>query len=179
MEEKELLKKFEGQVKRLPRHKNGKLKRTFQANGNNYIIWDWRDGVPIDRWHVYQLHSIMVEYGANLGQISANIDKADKMMNDILRGSDAVSAVDVIYHLRGMNKGLIGEAGSQYPMALKQCTIFILREDENIQSWDEGLANEKMADWAAEGFATFDFFHLAKASLNSMKKSLEKNTGNG
>lgn len=171
-EEKELLKKFEGKVKQLPRYRNGKLKPIFEANGNKYVIWDWRDGLPVDRWHVYQLMSIQLGYGASLNQIHENIEKADKMLNDILRGDNSKSAIDVVYHLRGINKGIINEATARHPLALKQCTIFILREDEDIHTWDETTANAKMDDWAKEGFATDDFFRLAKTSLMNIRKRL-------
>jgi hypothetical protein len=57
-----------------------------------------------------------------------------------------------------------GKYTSRYPAALYICTLFIVRENEDLSDWDFDLANEKIDDWVAENLAVVDFFGLALAS---------------
>ncbi len=67
-----------------------------------------------------------------------------------------------------MNNVLEGIArnleGREHPMLLL-CSIFIVRENEDLSKWDETIALEKIADWKAECLAVEDFFALAFSSV--------------
>ena len=41
------------------------------------------------------------------------------------------------------------------------CALFINREDEDINVYDEQIMNDKIEDWKKEGYAATNFFRLA------------------
>ena len=89
-------------IKRLPRDENGKIARFFTANGKDYKICEWENGVPIDRWSAYEKWALMFTYNASPAEMVANQRKTGKMLNRILAGDEKVTFLDVVAHLKSI-----------------------------------------------------------------------------
>ena len=159
-------------IKRLPRDENGKIARFFKANGKDYKICEWENGVPIDRWSAYEKWALMFTYNASPAELVANQRKTGKILNRIMAGDDSVTALDVIAHLKSMSDGIITLSNQKFTRAMWLCSIFIIQEGEDVRTWDSSLADSKIMDWIKEGFSVEDFFTLAQTISIEFSKNL-------
>lgn len=155
-------------MKKLPRNEKGELSRYFEANGNKYRILDpTTDGITIDRYTKFQQMSLVAGYNTTFAGFTKNIDRASEIVNNIVRGKNELT--DLILHLAGMKRGIVDAMNNRFDLTFAFCTIFIVREKEDLTSYDEGLAEEKVADWNAEGYDVQDFFLLSRVMIESYK----------
>ncbi|MDB4433154.1 hypothetical protein N9166_00260 [bacterium] len=84
--------------------------------------------------------------------MQATGDDWTKNMNNLLR--DCMNNLD----------SFKGELTSRYPAAYYICTLFIIREGEDLNSWNFEAADEKINDWVKENYRAVDFFGLALAT---------------
>ena len=152
-------------ISKLPRTPEGGLQRTFEANGNTYKIRSADEGVSILRWSAYEKLALMLGYNATLQQIHDNQKKAVDMLNKILLaagGGCQYTPIDVIQHLQAQTESLKKFAVERYNKAMLLCTIFIVKDSEDLHQWNQAEAQEKIEDWIAEGLDVADFFLLAR-----------------
>lgn len=157
---------------------NGKFKKEFTANGVKYIVCPPDKIFNIDRQIAY--HNIETAFSLNqtptaikqrfvnlwetiIRLMKATGDDWQKNMNDLLR--DCMNNLD----------SFKGELTSRYPAAYYICTLFIIREGEDLSTWNFDLADEKIDDWVKENLNAVDFFGLALASSRELQKILELN----
>lgn len=146
---------------------DGKFQREFMANGKQYAILSAEKCFNINRQLAYQNLELIFAtnqtptsiktrfketYDTILRMLSPEKDSWTRHFDKLLR--DAMNNYD----------SFKGKYTSRYPAALYICTLFIVRENEDLSDWDFDLANEKIDDWVAENLAVVDFFGLALAS---------------
>ena len=157
---------------------NGKFKKEFTANGVKYIVCPPDKIFNIDRQIAY--HNIETAFSlnqtptaikqrfVNLWETIIRLMKAtgvdwQKNMNDLLR--DCMNNLD----------SFKGEFTSRYPAAYYICTLFIIREGEDLNGWSFDQADEKINDWTAENIRAVDFFGLALATSEQSQTIINEN----
>jgi hypothetical protein len=95
--------------------------------------------------------------------MKATGDDWQKNMNDLLR--DCINNLD----------SFKGEFTSRYPAAYYICTLFIIREGEDLNAWSFDQADEKINDWTAENIRAVDFFGLALATSEQSQTIINEN----
>lgn len=156
---------------------NGKFEKEFTANGNKYSIMAADKVFNIDRQVAY--HNIETAFAMNQTPTSIKVRFAE-MLQTIIR----LMSVKDSEHTKQMEKLLRdalnnndsfkGELTSRYPAAYYLCTLFIIREGEDLNGWSFDLANEKIDDWTKENIRAVDFFGLALASSEESQRIIEQ-----
>ena len=166
-------------IKPLPRDEAGKIARFFTANGNEYKIVEWEHGPPIDRWSAYEKWALMFTYNASPAELVENNRKTGEMLNRIMAGDKTITVLDVIAHQKSIVDGIITIANQKYTRAMWLCSIFIIREGEDVRTWSSATAESKIMDWIKEGFSVDDFFLLAQTISMQFSKNLLKHIRHG
>jgi hypothetical protein len=146
---------------------NGVFKKEFTANGTKYVILPADEVFNINRQVAY--HNIETAFALNqtptdiklrfnetwqtiIKLMSAKGDEKDKLMNKFLR--DALNNLD----------SFKGELTSRYPAAYYICSLFIIKEGEDLGKWNFESADEKINDWTEANIKAVDFLGLALAT---------------
>tara|TARA_R110002096_G_scaffold135829_5_gene287918 strand:- start:283 stop:837 length:555 start_codon:yes stop_codon:yes gene_type:complete len=158
--------------------KDGKFESEFTANGTKYIAMPPDKVFNIDRQVAY--HNIETAFALN--QTPTNIkERFTKMWDTVIRlmgakGDDWQSNMDTMLRdcMNNMDS-FKGELTSRYPAAYYICTLFIIREGEDLSHWDFETADTKIDDWVKENIASVDFFGLALATSKELQEILDTN----
>ena len=158
--------------------KDGKFQSKFTANGTNYIAMPPDKVFNIDRQVAY--HNIETAFALNQTPTSIK-ERVSKMWETVIRlmgakGEDWQKNMDTMLRdcMNNMDS-FKGELTSRYPMAYYICTLFIIREGEDLSTWNFEMADEKIDDWVKENIASVDFFGLALATSKELQEILEIN----
>ena len=130
---------------------------TFEANGNKYRIMK---SIPLGRFEAFDILQTEASYGITI----QTIVQEDATVLEFLNKQKFIEAGNIIINRVQRLNGKITKEKTD--ATLKLCTIFIVREDEDVKLWDETIAREKIEDWIAEGIDSTSFFQLAFSSLN-------------
>ena len=165
----EVVKKYglQNQPKRLV--VDGKFKKEFTANGKKYIVFPPEMVFNFDKQIAFQ----------NIGVAFRTFNTPYEMFDTITKIHDYIMGLMVEKgedHKKQMHKLVTTAANAiesfkqtndkLYPPGLFMCTLFILREGEDMAnpwSWESAL--EKINDWSIENLSFYDFFTLANSSL--------------
>ena len=156
-------------IKRLPRRDDGSIKSTFEANEVTYTIKTADEGVSIARFNEYQKMAGMLGFGATFQKLYENHQKSIKLANGVVSGENTFT--DLVLHLNAINEGILEASEERNSIALYICTLFIVREGEDLTSWSMELARDKIDDWNREGYHAEDFFFLALGSVVGFKNA--------
>lgn len=131
---------------------------SFEANGNKYLILG---SIPVARFQKFEALQAQLAWGVEFESMYTNIRKVYDLLNKVKFAEAAVTANNM---LEAVARPL---EGREHPM-LMLCTVFIVRENEDLSRWDETNASEKIADWKADCYAVEDFFGLAFNSVRGL-----------
>ena len=131
---------------------------SFEANGNKYLILG---SITTARYQKFEALQAQLAWGIEFESMYANVRKLYDLLNKVKFAEAAVLANNI---LEAVIRPL---EGREHPM-LMLCTIFCVRENEDLSKWDETNALEKIADWKAECIAIEDFFALAFNSVRGL-----------
>lgn len=153
-----------------------KFQREFEANGKQYVVMPPDKVFNITRQVAYQ--NLELIFATN--QTPTDIKKRFlETSNTLLRlmgakGQDWEQLCEKLLRDTFNNlDSFKGKYTSRYPVALYICTLFIVRENEDLGDWDFDLANDKIDDWTKENLSPVDFFGLALASSNECQLLIE------
>ncbi len=135
----------------------------FIANGNKYTIRSADDGIGIMRFSQLQKMGSVVGYDAtfdnqfkNWGELE-NIILSDEPISSIKKKS--------LLHISAVRDGLLEATKSKYQYAFYLCTLFIVREGEDLSTWSNSEAEAKINDWNIEQIHEQDFLSLALVTI--------------
>lgn len=128
--------------------------KKFLANGKTYHI---RKSMSFKRFREYEKLQIEVGYGSNFIQIYENVKQAYELVNKSAFADTAVKLYNILSGIKNIE--------SRQMPALKICALFINAEDEDENTINDEMIDEKIADWEAEGYDIFPFFQLAVNSI--------------
>ena len=124
---------------------------SFMANGRKYF---YSSRMSIDRFMEFERLQAHVGFGKDFKHI---YDKLKDCYNHLNGNRLADGAVIVHNLINGIAQNL---EKREHPM-LQMCALFINREDENVDVFDEDMTTQKINDWKKEGYSVEDFFQLA------------------
>lgn len=145
---------------------------SFMANGTKYLI---HGTLSVGRYRQYESLQAQLAWGVDFDKMYADLGKVWDMLNKTRLAEAAV-------FVNNMREGVARMVEKREHPALMLCTLFICREGEDLSVWDETTANEKVADWKAEGFEMVSFFKYAFSlvkGLDSALAALSQNTLQG
>lgn len=156
------------QIRHLPRDERGNYEREFEANGNKYIIRTPEEGIGILRYcrllNMSSVWGLQADFGSQLGAWRKAVNSIDLAINGKGSYGDffgiAQSAVD------GINRA----GQTNYTYAFWVACLFIVRENEDITKFVEGDQQNKIDDWATEGYHEQDFEELVKKKLQEFSQ---------
>ena len=123
----------------------------FMANGHEYIL---HKSLSINRFKEFQKKKIEVSLNLRLTEAKREFIKIFNYLNE-----QKLADASVIAH--NMANGIeMLEKLNQDPVLLI-CALFFNRKGEDVRKVDNTLMNEKINDWAEEGYDINDFFYLA------------------
>lgn len=144
---------------------SGVLKSEFEANGKKYIIMPPDLVFNIER----QVHYSNIELAFALNQTPIEIKQkflefyqTQMRMIRPPQGTTHESLVQKLWEDSYNNlQSFKGSLTSRYPAAYYICTLFIIREGEDLAAWSFELADEKINDWCKANLRAADFFGIA------------------
>ena len=126
--------------------------KSFTANGHEYVI---SQGLSVDRWRKYEELQIELGFGTNLQSIFTRVKEAYGYLNEVKIADAAVILHNIMW-------GVKDRLENRVDKTLLMCALFMNRkEGEDVTKYDEDFMEEKIKDWAEEGYDTQSFFHIA------------------
>lgn len=162
------------EIKYLPRNEEGAVKREFMANGTKYIIRGYHETMSIYRANAYSAYNAMMTL--NFEDPQAMIEYISNMRETLgnALGGNKSNIAKLAAQVEGLFNGIVDFSEAKYRLSQKLCTVFIVRQDEDLKKYDPVLAEQKMKDWATEGFHRDDFLSLAVNFSEDYKNALIK-----
>lgn len=155
---------------------NGEYKKDFEANGVKYSILPADKVFNIGR----QTAFYNIDTAFSLNQTPTSIkQRFSEMWHTIIRlmsvkGAEHSKLMEkLVTDAMNNDKSFKGELTNRYPAAYYLCTLFIIREGEDLQEWNFEAANKKIDDWVAANIRAVDFFGLALASSKECQRIIE------
>lgn len=140
--------------------------KSFMANGHEYYI---TSSLSVIRFKHFE--KLKVEFDLNQTMLKArsNFIQIFKLLNESKPAEAAVIA-------HNMANAIDMQKEKAHSPILYLCALFINRKDEDVTKFDEIMMEEKVNDWAAEGFDIADFFSLARLLSNTFTPDLENDS---
>jgi len=135
----------------------GKWKTPFMANGKKYHIRSVREGLGFVRYKQLRQMLSIVGFNATYAEQIQALNRIIKAANSLVTKEPKLD--QLFAEIENM-KQAIQKTDKDWDYSLYAATLFICREGEDVSTWSESDANEKIADWQAEGLHEFDFFTL-------------------
>ena len=123
------------------------------ASGKKYYIYTPEMGIPTGRAHGLRKAMDAVIANASLSDNVEALNSIRKSFNDMLKTNDAVA---LGYTIQAAINALASSYSSENHIAVTACTYFIIAEGEDLATWDERQAREKVNDW--KNVNEMDFF---------------------
>jgi hypothetical protein len=124
---------------------------SFEASEIKYLILP---SLTIERFRQFEKLQITLGWNADYQTLATGIRKA----YDSLQTMKVADASVTLSNLLG---GIARKTDGREHEVLLLCSLFVVREGENISEWSETEATEKIADWKRGGYDVADFFDLA------------------
>ena len=134
----------------------------FTANGHIYRI---EALLSMERYAEYQALEKELIYGMDSKAMFAELRI---LWNNLDKQQFAASSVKVYDMMKAVQLVQTRES-----TAIKMCTLFINRDDEDRTKIDTAIMTAKINDWKEEGIAAQDFFVLASSSINGFRELSE------
>ena len=165
-------------LRMLPREPGNpnKFMPQFKTEAHTYqIIGDM--GIGFERYTLFQKLSLKRGFGRDFAQIYEALEKIKLG----IAGETTVARLraDSIVSITALQDSVADFGNEQFDAALWLCTLFVLREGEDVASYSEAVAEEKIKDWAAYGYSELDFFFLSGNMVpnygNLFKQAISQN----
>lgn len=155
-------------------NEDGTPVRTFQANGVTYKVRTLSEGIGVKRYSLFRKAQAILGMGATFENLVNNLAQAEKFYNSIATKNPQLLDLGII--LNNMKRGIVESSKERYDFAFWLCTLFIVREGEDLTQWVEADQEEKIKDWNAEGINEQDFLALALSTLTGFISTYKRFT---
>jgi len=158
--------------------------RKFEANGRTYIVNNVAESLTVGRHMEYEKMRFQYSYLGSVEENEAVLQETSQILNDIARGvgkRNIVHALTLLQsQLERVNQSRTeGYSDSRIQYYLMLCTLFINLEGEDLTTWSQQAATDKINDWVAAGYSFSGFFLLVTDFLKDLMKEYKIGTGNG
>lgn len=139
------------------------IKRDFLANGRRYVILKHEDCFNVARMKAHLLLEQMFGAAKSLEQLVRDNIKSVELMDGYFFQTNPLS--DLVVHLKKIAKNYFEDNLKRDHIAFYQCTLFVVREDDDLTDWSLSKADEYIEDWTKTNIYAPDLFQLALASF--------------
>ncbi len=126
------------------------------ASGRKYYIYTPEMGLPAGRAHGLRMAMDAFISNANLQTNVDGLVAIKNAYNQMLKDKDAAF---LGYTIQAAINGVTTAYTAKNHRCLTACTFFIVSKEEDLSTWDEREAQEKVEDW--KNINEMDFFFLA------------------
>lgn len=158
-------------IKNLPKDEAG-IVTNFTANGKKYTVLKPGNPIGIKRWSMYEKLRFSLGVGRTFKDLAEVLETVE--LTIAADGDFATQRRDAILLLNSLRKAVIETSEERYNIAFYICTLFMVREGENLADWDEMEADDKISDWQKEGYSEQDFFFFALLGVEGFKAVFKK-----
>lgn len=131
--------------------------RAFTAkSGKEYIIRTPKDGISLRRATILRQMMTPVAFNEPLADIVARVRHCRTLFNGLFTAKGDAAALGA--EIAAMERTLTESVTKSWDAAAIACTLFIVTPDEDLNKWDEGLAEKKIQDWNDSMIHEADFF---------------------
>lgn len=144
----------------LPVTQSGQLSSTFKTEDHTYYIVHPEDGIGFERWS--ELNKLLVPM--QFGQRDFEAVKAywTGFMNETVNnGNLSDIKVDIVQRVSSFLDGVTEQTDKRWHQGAYLCSLFVIREGEDLTKWNRSLAEDKIEDWNNSGFDFQQFFFVA------------------
>lgn len=141
---------------------------TFKANGHEYYI---SQSLSVRRFREFE--KFRFQYGLGIGLVDAR-KEVIKIFKSLNEGKVADASV-TSHNMANMIERLDQDKD---PVVMKLCALFINRKGEDVTAYDVQVMEEKINDWAEEGYRIEDFFTLASTLSKNFSNDLDEDSEN-
>ena len=161
------------EMTRLVDPNTGAFVSQFDTKEHRYYIRTAADGVGMRRYVELKKGLSMVGFNASLPEQLAGLRRIKEAANTLVTQKPRLDNLFVEIHNQEM---ALNAVNRKWDYSYYGCTLFIIREDEDLTKWDEALAEQKIEDWAENNIHEQDFFLLSmlyQARLSEWWKELQ------
>lgn len=133
----------------------GVWQKQFEANGNKYRIIDPKEGMSLRRYKDLRNALSLVGSDATFSEQIQSIREAKKLVNSIATDKTGIVKLSVL--LENMEQAIV-RTDRKWHYSAYAATLFIVRDGEDIATYDEALAEQKINDWNEAKINAADFF---------------------
>ena len=125
---------------------------SFIANGVTYFI---KDSLSVERYRFFEKYQVTFGFAREFKQIYDLLVQSVDLANK----GKGLEAWNIVFNL----KEQIGKNNldNRHHNGMYICALFIVTETEDLTTWDEHIADVKIANWNKEGYDVNSFFRLA------------------
>lgn len=129
---------------------------SFMANGKEYFI---EPSISVGRNKIQNVLRLEFEFGMNHGDAYSKFKQAYESINNNKLADTAVALYNNLNYMQNVQ--------NKYSAGIRLCTLFCNTKDEDRRYLTEAMIEEKIKDWAEEGYDEKDFFTLAVVSFKN------------
>jgi hypothetical protein len=152
------------ELKDLPRSLDGEIERYFMANGNKYCILSIDECLTPYRYTEFERMSIVGSFAMNFDVLFTQLRSLEGKIHQMDLSDDTAKTPPIVL-LNAIQNGIIKSGQMRWEQMAVFCSLFIVREKEDLRVWSIEDANDKVADWNAEGYRMKDFFQLGAIAI--------------
>lgn len=160
------------ELKQLPRDANGNYLRNFTANGQKYVIRSREDGLGIHRTSEFLKMELVNGIGMGISEVDERLKDIQFEINQFGRGKGDFAKCGLL--IKALREEILKITSARYPVNFLFCTLFIVREGEDMTKWVIDEQNEKIDDWNAEGYNEIDFLELGLSMVRGFAETSVK-----
>lgn len=160
-------------MRHLPRDPNdpNRFLSTFKTDKHTYTIVG-EHGIGINRFTVFQKRSLQRGFARDFQQIYDELTKIKLVIGG--EANIGKMRADAIVNITAIQDSVADFSKEQFDASLWLSTLFVLREDENMATYSEQIAEEKIRDWADFGLSELDFFLLSGQMIPGYGKAYQE-----
>lgn len=144
----------------------------FDAGGKRYKVLSIEDSITIARMQAYEVIKMDYAYTVNAESIKDAAKRIDSILQGLVLGK---KQEENIFHvsmiLQGLNDAL-QKGNYPFMFSLMCCTLFIVKDGEDLSRWDKETAEAKIKDWQGANIDARCFFTLAVEWRKELNESL-------
>jgi len=138
---------------------------SFDANGVTYYI---KNSLSVQRYREFEKYQVTFGFAREFKQIYDLLVQSVDLANK----GKGLEAWNIVFNL----KEQIGKNNldNRHHNGMYICALFIVTETEDLTTWDEHIADVKIANWNKEGYDVNSFFRLAANLVNGYIDTLDE-----
>ena len=151
--------KYKHRVKsaRLVDPASGRWVSEFEAGGKKYYVRSPKEGISLYRYTKLKQMLSVVGFDATFAEQMSALTRMLDFANSLVTKEPKLDKL--FAEIENMRQS-INNTSRNWDFSYYAATLFIVTADEDLATWDERLADEKIAAWNAAGYHEHDFFLL-------------------